>query len=926
MQSSEKNIRAFCSIGLVLGLMMMVAGYASVFRFQGSIWPGFPVRSNTAVAMVIFAAPEVQGALDGLVQGMRVARVNDVEVRTGQEVYELVGAMAAGTPVQYTLERGVTGDRRTFVVPTQEFSQATAYRVWLPLLGLGALFMGTLAMAVFVRTDSPAARALFMVGLGVASQYCFALPVLYFAHGYELLPQFFGFPTMAGVLTLSLVFPIARRPLRNFPRATMVVIWVLAASFVLGEVLWMNQPAQEFFWLEFVRQRLLLAGFVVLVGNVTWTTFRHGDPSVRGQASMFLRGLVLGGSTMVGLLLLHPFGGPGFAYLEPLVWASPLLIFSSSIAIGMLRYGLFGFGRDARRSLGRFSLFLVTLSVGYNGFAFVEIFLDTAAAWGIMFAFGLSVIGMVAIWPRAYRLIEGLLEAVLIPERQRARVMLESAAVEMSRIRDAEKIGLFVERTLGDALGAAWVRCLVGNSGQPLLDIVSHERAESIDTTSDLYGLVRDGGNLVSQPTGAPGGALAAAVGEARRREIALIASMPPREAFFGAVVCGPPTQSAPYTASDLALVKLLATSVAVALENARSWSEIQQLRTRLEQENLFLRAEVRSETELGELVGDSPRLHDAIAQIDAVAGTAASVLVVGETGVGKELAVRRLHRNSLRADKALVKVACAALPESLLESELFGFESGAFTGATQRRVGRFEVADGGTLFLDDVDTLPLSVQAKLLRAIQEGEVQRLGSNEVLHVDVRLVASTNRDLLEEVREGRFREDLYYRLNVVPIELPALRERKEDIPSLVAHFVQALGPSLGREISEISSATLSELQTYHWPGNIRELRNVVERALVMGRGPILQLPEGPITALAPPAADEVPLHTRVVSTPRRSEALGSAPLKELLLCHKKTLIEDALQQTQGNQAAAAKMLGVHRSNLNRMIKDLKVSIP
>jgi transcriptional regulator with GAF, ATPase, and Fis domain len=656
---------------------------------------------------------------------------------------------------------------------------------------------------------------------------------------------------------------------------------------------------------------------------VGYTAWRHADLAVRGQARMFLRGIFLGGLVMAGLRALSAFGGDRFAYLEPLVWATPLLILSSSIAIGMSRYGLFGFGQTARRSLGRFSLFLITLSVGYIVFAFVEIFLDTAEAWGIVFGVALLLMGLVLIWPRAYRSIEGLLEAVLVPERQRSRRTLESAAVEMARIRDAEQIGAFIERTLGDTLGASWVRCMIGPPGQPLREIVASEAGQTIDPQTDLYQLVHRGEHLVTQPTAAPGGALSGAVGEARRRAIDLIASMPPRDGMGGAILCGPPLQSAPYTAADLALVKLLATAVAIALENARSWGEVHELRARLEQENLFLRAEVRSESGTSELVGDSPLLREAIAQIDAVAGTAASVLVVGETGAGKELAVHRLHRNSLRASQSLVKVACAALPESLLESELFGFESGAFTGATQRRVGRFEVADGGTLFLDDVDTLPLPVQAKLLRAIQEGEIQRLGSNEVLHVDVRLVAATNRDLLAEVREGRFREDLYYRLNVVPIELPPLRERKGDIPALVAHFADTLGPELGREVEEISSESLADLQRYPWPGNIRELRNVVERALVMGRGPILQFPEGFMGAQHSERTASVPFGKPPPAAPRGSGSIGSAPLKELLQSHKKRLIEEALAESEGNQAAAAKTLGVHRSNLNRMIKDLGV---
>jgi transcriptional regulator with GAF, ATPase, and Fis domain len=229
-------------------------------------------------------------------------------------------------------------------------------------------------------------------------------------------------------------------------------------------------------------------------------------------------------------------------------------------------------------------------------------------------------------------------------------------------------------------------------------------------------------------------------------------------------------------------------------------------------------------------------------------------------------------------------------------------------------------------LFLDDVDTLPLMVQAKLLRALQEGEIQRLGSNVVLQVDVRLVAATNRDLLGEVRAGRFREDLFYRLNVVPIQLPSLRERKEDIGGLVAHFADTLGPGLGREIEEISAGALDILQRYDWPGNIRELRNTIERALVMGRGPILQLPGGALDT--PRSESEGRKRSFEVSsgTEARGGVVGSASLKELLLAHKKGLIIEALAANQGNQAAAAKVLGVHRSNLNRMIKDLDLSMP
>lgn len=925
MKNLNTKIRFFCSIGLLISFVMVVFAYGAVFQFEGSVWPGFAVRSNTAVALRVFAAPAVQKDLENLRLGMRVTHVEDLAVSSGQDVYRAVGALRPGTPVNYTLENMMTGATSILTVPAQEFSQAVAYRVWLPLLGVGLIFMGTLCLPVFVRTDSATSRALFLVGTGVANQYCFGLPLLFLSHRHEWLPQLFGFSAMAGVWTLALVFPVSRMPMRRFPKLTVLFIWLIATLFVFAALAWMHPPSAQLFFMEYIRSRVLLAGFVILSCNVLYTALRHESFAVRGHAKVFMRGMLLGGLVMGGVVLLNRFGGARFSYLEPLVWANPLLIFSSTISIGMLRYGLFGFGREARRSLGRLSLFFVALSTGYAGFGLLEIFFDTAQAWGMMFAASLALSVVFALWPRAYRSLEGLLEAVLMPERQRTRVTLETVAMEMAGIRDTRRIGKYMEKVLGDALGASWARCIVGSPGEPLMEISPRENSHPVLPQSKLYELIQGGGSLVTQPGAAPGGSLSVAVVEARQKDISLMASMPPQGSFVGALLCGPSSRGTPYTASDFALLKLLATSVAAALENARSWHEVHELRARLEQENTFLRSEVRSDRNTSESIGSSALLRDALAQLKAVAPTAASVLVIGETGVGKELAVRLVHQYSPRADKALVKVACAALPESLLESELFGYERGAFTGAAQRRIGRFEVAHQGTLFLDDVDTLSLPVQAKLLRVIQEGEIQRLGSNAILTVDVRLVAATNRDLLAEVRAGRFREDLYYRLNVVPIQLPPLRARMGDIPALVAHFANTLGPALGREIEELSSACLETLQGYAWPGNIRELRNVVERALVMGRGPVLQLPAGAIG----PVSSVIPLVVRSERPPAEQgaspEGLGGASLKELLLDRKRELILAALVAHQGNQAAAAKSLGVHRSNLNRMIKDLELPI-
>jgi transcriptional regulator with GAF, ATPase, and Fis domain len=398
----------------------------------------------------------------------------------------------------------------------------------------------------------------------------------------------------------------------------------------------------------------------------------------------------------------------------------------------------------------------------------------------------------------------------------------------------------------------------------------------------------------------------------ARSRELGahLVVALPPGEAVIGGILLGERDDAQLYTAQDERLIEILARQAAVALENAAVWEEIETLRQRLEKENLHLREQVSVEMQVGDIVGSSPEVVELVNQIRQVAATDASVLLSGETGTGKELALRALHGLSPRADRPLAQVACAALPESLLESELFGHEKGAFSGADAVRVGRIEAADGGTFFFDDVDTLPLGVQAKLLRALQEREVQRLGSNQVRKVDVRIVASTNRDLLAEVREGRFREDLYYRLAVVPIRIPPLRERRSDIPLLAEHFVALESVRLGRQVRGISSKMMEALESYSWPGNIRELRNVIERALVLSTTDVLCLP-GPLEAApSSPAAETV-----------AGEELGSASLAELLRRYKLRLVKSALSRSGGNQRRAAEILGMHRPSLTRMIRDL-----
>jgi formate hydrogenlyase transcriptional activator len=326
----------------------------------------------------------------------------------------------------------------------------------------------------------------------------------------------------------------------------------------------------------------------------------------------------------------------------------------------------------------------------------------------------------------------------------------------------------------------------------------------------------------------------------------------------------------------------------------------------RLRNENLVLREEIDRSSMFEEIVGSCKPMRQVLKQVEKVAATDSTVLILGETGTGKELIARALHRRSKRATRVFVRVNCAAIPQSLIASELFGHEKGAFTGALQRRLGRFEAADGGTLFLDEIGDLPMETQIALLRVLQEREFERVGSNHPISVDVRLIAATNRDLPVAVAAGTFRQDLFYRLNVVPIAVPPLRERAEDIPLLVEYFVERFAKAAGKDIRHISKDTLAQLNSYHWPGNIRELQNVVERAVILSE------------------TDTFVVDESWVST----ESLDSLPRKDLsaLANREVEMIEAALAESHGRisgPSGAAAKLGIPRQTLESKIRRLGI---
>ena len=379
------------------------------------------------------------------------------------------------------------------------------------------------------------------------------------------------------------------------------------------------------------------------------------------------------------------------------------------------------------------------------------------------------------------------------------------------------------------------------------------------------------------------------------------------------------------FTPEEVGFLSQAAGQIAIAIENALAFQEISELKNKLAQEKLYLEEEIRSEMHFEQIVGKSPAIKQVLQLVETVAPSDSTVLLLGETGTGKELIARAIHDRSRRKERTLVKLNCAAIPTGLLESELFGHEKGAFTGAISQKIGRMELADQGTLFLDEVGDIPIEIQPKLLRALQEREFERLGSTQTRKVNVRLIAATNRDLEKMVADREFRSDLYYRLNVFPIRLPPLRQRREDIPLLVTYFVQKFANQMQKRIDAIPVSVMKGLTAWEWPGNIRELENFIERAVILTRGrsleaPLSELhqPKPPAHTPAKPGQDEI---ARIVKETLSALNANENRANELDRKQREE-IERALSECKGKVGGAdgaATRMGINRTTLIARMK-------
>ncbi|MDJ0865381.1 MAG: sigma 54-interacting transcriptional regulator [Myxococcota bacterium] len=869
------------ALGLVLlALAVGWVGTRDSAAFAGRTAPGFLTFSNGFLAPPFVFGDRAALERAGVDMLDLVVSVDGRPLDRAADAWRAARGAAPGSSLDFVMQRP-WGTRFEARLPVRRFESSDRLRLlamaWIP----GLLLLSAGALPLLVRPSLAVARVLFLWSFALSTQFGFG--AIDHLLGNRLVPWSYAFAAVAigAFFHLAVIFPEARWASARSRRLWLVAFYGLPLGLLpLYWQQYFERPASTH-TLDQMAFASYLAAAGLLVVNVLRTLARSSDPRNRERARIVLLAPAAGVTLAVAGAALGGWSAREVATGFFLFTAWSL---SATIALGIARASLFEFDDRARR-LATAGVVVFAAALAYLGaFAGLQrVFgAETAGATALLSLTCLLVLTLAV--PTVGERLERGMGQLLFPGRQRARRALRDAARELASARSVAELAAILVRAAHEALGVSGARLVLPSESTPAV----FGADGPLPATEDDVRLAR---RLALHYD--------ALLGDSNRPWVLLGAERGAR----AALAFEPPATGA----ADVLRLRELVVQAGLALANARSWDEIRTLNERLEQENELLREEVALNHDFAEIVGSSPTVRSMLAQIEQVAPVDVPVLVLGETGTGKELVARALHRLSARSEGPLVCVASAAIPETLFESELFGHERGAFTDARDAKVGRYEAADGGTLFLDDVDALPLAVQAKLLRALQEGEVQRLGATQPRHVDVRVVAASNRDLLAEVHAGRFREDLYYRLHVVPIELPPLRARGEDVVELAEHFAERESRRLSRRPRPLADAMREALRRHDWPGNVRELRNVIERAVVLSQGDEIDLSE--------------PLGVELTPSPGDDASAEGLTLAESIQRLKAALIREALAASGGNQRAAADLLGLHRQSLNRMLRDL-----
>jgi len=937
---------------LLLGLALVVfanalfAFYWMAHRPYTGIYSSF---GSEGTLEIIAIDPGSPGDLAGLRLGDQILRVGSREILSPFDAFVLSDLLPDST-CTLLYKRGVSTLTGQFIPATPVFPYSTLFGVF-----VSTLFLGLGLMVYLKKPWDPASRIFYLLTTCVSAGSISIINLSVFHN--PVAPYISVLPLLTPplLLHLRLIFPERRGIIARHPRLLLLVYlpflpWTSYGAFLLFKMIMVHHQrlsdpaiALQVVLLVKLYLGLLLTYIVLAVALLARTLLTTQSPEVKKQIKWIFWGEV------ISLLLLIP-GFPHFfqeiqVYLTgarnvpfPLVLA--ILVFLVAEALAIFKYRLMDIDIVIHRSLAYFLVsgtivLLYFLLFGTFGWIFGLLAgRNTPAA----FAISALVIG-VLFRPMLIRIEQGI-ERLFYRERYALHKAVGEVSQALITVMNPtevfEKVYQTAENTLHIRSGSLWLRQREGGALKPVSSLPEGENSpllppEGVDALTLHFMETRKGLTRYQVRTEARfGNDRDKYLEPFQGTKMEILLPLIYEHNLLGMVGFGEKRSGDLYTSEDVALLTTLAHQIAMAMQNARAYhrseqlnlelgdrvreierqrEEILALQQRLLNENIYLREEMKQQFDFTEIIGSTKPMKDVLAMVEKIAPALSTVFVRGESGTGKELIARAIHFNSPRRDAPFVKVNCAAIPANLLESELFGHEKGAFTGAVKSKKGKFELADSGTMFLDEIGDLGPDLQVKFLRVLQEKEFERVGGNRTFKVDVRIIAATNRDMEKAISTGAFREDLFYRLHVISIPLPPLRDRKEDIRELTIHFLNKFSREMGKSIRNIDPRAMDALKAYHWPGNIRELANVLERAVVLGEGEIISVHDLP--------QDLVPSEPALI--PRTEAALR----QEMGKIEKQRII-DAMEMAKGNKSEAARMLGLKWGTFYSKIKKYNLS--